>query len=207
MTQKKRPKANPETQNTAVIETEGLPSRKVKAGERYNENPFLDAMIVQTRDKRLTVARGSHIVDLGTGEVEGVTEIAQVIQVDREQFVKLFVKDLATWFDLTKTAQKTLVIVMRAMAARSINRDTLILDWDESFGQPKASFFRGVHELIEQQVMARAKLPGLYYVNPALIFNGDRARFIKEYRVRKTTPPDVKAREELEAHGQGRLIE
>ena len=82
-----------------LVETK---STKVSQATKYEKNPFMEAVVVKTRSKKLTVARGGMIVDQSTGEIEGLTEVAQVIEVDEGQFVKLFTKDLAIWFDLNK---------------------------------------------------------------------------------------------------------
>ena len=45
----------------------------------------------------------------------------------------------------------------------------------------KASYYNAMRELIQKGSSQRAPT-NLYWINPALFFNGDRVRFVKEYR-------------------------
>lgn len=44
----------------------------------------------------------------------------------------------------------------------------------KSFGMSKASFYRGLNELLEVCVIAKTEVPNQYEVNPNIIFNGKR---------------------------------
>ena len=46
----------------------------------------------------------------------------------------------------------------------------------------KASYYNAMRELIQKGFIAESTNPNLYWINPALFFNGDRVRFVKEYR-------------------------
>jgi hypothetical protein len=178
-------------------------SKKSKA-IKHKENPFLESAIttVKTRKKRLTVAQGSTIIDNETGEATAETVIAQIVEVDEGQFVKLFTKDLEMFFDLSSAALKTFGLILKAVQTDAINRDRVYLNYsDEEFLQTfklsKSVFYLGIAELIEKKFIAKSTLTNLYFINPALFFNGDRARFVKEYRVKQgeaTLDEQVKAR-------------
>lgn len=43
------------------------------------------------------------------------------------------------------------------------------------------TFNRGLRELLDKGFIA-PKTPGLFWVNPALFFKGDRVRFVREYK-------------------------
>ena len=156
---------------------------------KYKENPFLakDVIKVSTRKKRLTVAKGGTLIDNETGDVEGITEIAQVVEVDDGQFVKMFTKDIELFFDLSAAAIKTFGLILKITQTEAINRDKVFIDYKESgqlaaFKLSTAVFYRGINELVEKQFIAKNITPNWYFINPSLFFNGDRARFIKEYR-------------------------
>jgi hypothetical protein len=168
---------------TDIIETK-------KTVERHESNPFLvNAVLnVKTRKKRVTVAKGGTIIDNETGEAKAETVIAQIIEVDEGQFVKLFTKDLEMFFDLSSAALKTFGLVLKTVQAEAINRDKVFIDLKtkgvlESFKLSRAVVYRGIDELIKKQFLARTLTPNIYYINPNLFFNGDRARFVKEYRI------------------------
>lgn len=169
-------------QNIFKIEEKNeAPSLKKVA--RFKKNPFMESLMVKTKSKRLTVAAGSKLI--GRNGEQSLTTIAQFISVDESQFVKVFLKDLAIWFDLSRPAIKTLGVIMWAMK-ESIGKDIISLDFHDveegGFKMSKYTFFRGISELIDNGVIARHIRPSLYFINPAIIFNGDRVRFVREYR-------------------------
>ena len=44
------------------------------------------------------------------------------------------------------------------------------------------SFYRGIAELIQRGLIAESDITGKYFTNPAIYWNGDRARFITEMK-------------------------
>jgi hypothetical protein len=161
----------------------------VRNATKYEVNPFLESLTVRTRGRKMTVARGSALVDMATGEIEGVTEIAQIVEVDKGQFVKLFTKDLAVWFDLNKAGMRVFGALLSVVQSSAIGRDLIYFDHAsesaKSFGLNKATFYRGIEELLAKGFVARHKSAGWYFTNPSMFFNGNRARFVKDYRVKR----------------------
>ena len=196
-------------QQTEVIDLT-KPSRGLKQATKYEVNPFIDSLTVKTRGRKVTVARGSTLMDMSTGELEGVTEIAQIVDVDEGQFIKLFTKDLAIWFDLNKVGMRVFGALLTVVQNSAIGRDLVYFDHGsdsaKDFKISKASFYRGMDELLEKGFIARHKAAGWYFTNPAMFFNGNRARFIKDYRVKKqldlfeeAQPPALEASNEQKA--------
>lgn len=160
----------------------------VRNAQRYAISPFVERLVINTRGRKVTVARGSTLIDMATGEIEGVTEIAQIVEVDAGQFIKFFTKDVVTWFDLNRSAMRVFGALLATVQRESIGRDLVYFDHKneltQQIGMSKQTFYRGVEELIEKGFIARHKSAGWYFTNPAMFFNGDRARFVKEYRVK-----------------------
>ena len=50
-------------------------------------------------------------------------------------------------------------------------------------------FYRGIKELVEKKIIAKSVDKIVFYINPAVFFNGDRARFVTEV---------IKKKEEIE---------
>lgn len=180
-----------EQKNEVTLQTDLFSEAKkgVRHAQKYELNPFLDGFTVKTKGKRVTVARGCSLIDRSTGEIEGVTEIAQIIDVDEGQFVKLFTRDIAIWFDLNRSALRVFGVFLITIQNNAIGRDLVfvdhISDHAKEFDMSKQTFYRGVDELITKGFIARHRSAGWYFINPAMFFNGNRARFIKEYRVSK----------------------
>lgn len=152
----------------------------------HRKNPFLDTTIIKTRSKRLTVARGSTIIDSQTGEIEGLTEVAQIFRVDEAQFVKIFTSQIRAFFDLGHGAYKLMQVVLALSQKSPPHTDRIYMN-PETLPEelPKIStsaFYRGLAELLEKKFLARVESDRhWYFINPALFFNGDRVRFITEY--------------------------
>ena len=49
----------------------------------------------------------------------------------------------------------------------------------------KAVYYRGLKELLEKKMIAKSVKRYIFYINPAIIFNGDRARFVKEIKIKE----------------------
>ena len=159
---------------------------------RYKQNPFLDFLDIQTAGKRVSVnVMGSDdnvLVNQATGEVKG-TVVTTFKQVDDEQFLKLFTKNIAHTFDLKAAGIKALSVLAFAMQDR-IKCDRVTLDMylvadfieahkdrDPPIKLSESTFMRGLKELENAQIIAKAQKRGDYFINPAFIFNGDRIAF------------------------------
>lgn len=182
-------------------------ARGVLAQQKHEKSPFLDKLEISTKGRKVTVARGSSLVDLETGEVSGITEIAQVVQVDDEAFIKLFTKDLAVWFDLSRAGLRVFGALLTTVQTLAIGVDIVFFDVRSeslaAFKISKTTFYRGLDELIEKGFIARHLSAGWFFINPAIFFNGDRARFVKEYRRKSKIKTEAEKIEE--AIGQQRL--
>lgn len=165
-------------------------SRK-RAVERYDRNPFMAEISgMQTRKKRVTVKAGKVIVDGETGQYEDVAEIVSVHNVDNEQFVKVFTSNLKQFFNLRPTTYKLLQVLLYQLG-RTKDRGEVYLSMkvaEEYFietAQPtvgSTAYYAAMNEFIEKGFIAESVKAHLYWINPSLFFNGDRVRFVKEYR-------------------------
>lgn len=157
----------------------------------YAENPFVESSTVTTRRKRTVVVKGGKaIVDSDTGQTEDLAEVVMVREVDDQQFVKLFTANLKVFFDLSPVAMKLLQVVLHQVQ-RTPNHDQIMLNlalveayFTSTHQSPlsKTSFHRGIRELLDKKFLAESVLTGLYFINPHLFFNGDRVRFVQEFR-------------------------
>jgi len=157
----------------------------------YVENPFLDPATITTRRKRTVVVKGGKaIVDAETGQIEDMAEVVMVREVDDQQFVKLFTQNLRLFFDLTPGAMKLLQVVLHQVQ-QTPNSDKILLNLSlvedyfarsEQGAMSKASFYRAVHEMLDKKFLAESAITGLYFINPNLFFNGDRVRFVQEFK-------------------------
>lgn len=164
-----------------------------KDAPRYQANPFMGEVHIKRGSKKLTVGRADTLVNQETGEILA-TEISVIRQVDRTEFVKLFSEGVKRFFELSPSGAKLLAYVLKVVQeVPGTDRITLhFMDYMERFpgdqtGMKKTTFYRGFTELLSKGFIAQSVVPNLYYINPKLFFNGDRAKFVTEYRINEET--------------------
>jgi hypothetical protein len=164
-----------------------------KDAPRYQANPFMGEVHIRKGSKKLTVGRAGALVNTDTGEINA-TEISMIKQVDRTEFVKLFAEGVKRFFELSPSGAKLLAYVLKVVQeVPGTDRISLhFMDYMERFpgdqnGMKKTTFYRGFTELLSKGFIAQSVVPNLYYINPKLFFNGDRAKFVTEYRINEET--------------------
>ena len=155
----------------------------------HEENPFLAEAFAEVRvgRTRTTVGRGKHVTD--DGEEVSHSEIVKVRKVDKDQFVKVYARSLKEVFSLTPSAMRIIGYLMFEMQ-KVKGAVGVHLNWfsaDKFFSgtdvkMSRASFNKGMRELLDKDFIAESESPSLYWFNPAVFFNGDRFRVITEYR-------------------------
>lgn len=183
--------------------------------EVYAKNPFLTFTVTATK-KKMTVSKGSVIT--GTTEdgenVSVETTIAQAKLVDSDSFIKLFTGQVSAIFDLSSSGIKLFTVLLQE-AQKGIGGDMVFLNPSIVSDLAKANgksisaptYHRGINDLIAAKIIAPASLAtGWFYINPAIIFNGDRARFVTEYYTPKKEKIANKNQQQLrfgvESHDQ-----
>ena len=190
---KTKPKTEPEPPPAAKAETQLVTTKTASSYPTFRQNPFVEQTVIKTRSKRLTVARGSTIIDASTGEIEGLTEVAQIFRVDEAKFIKVFTSQISAFFDLGQGAYRLMQIVFAITQKIPPHTDRIYMN-PETLPEdlPRISnsaFYRALAELLEKGFLARVESDKhWYFINPSLFFNGDRVRFITEYRKVKTDP-------------------
>lgn len=168
------------------------PTGGVKALPKHKSNPFMSDVTYKRGVRRTVVKGGKAIIDEKTGEVEGVAEIVQQVDVDAERFVKLYTSDLKTFFSLSLTAQRFLRVVLEQVqntpqSDRITLSVPLVVDYFERHKEKppaRQTIYNAVQEMVLKGFLARSELyTDQYFINPSIFFNGDRVRLVKEYRI------------------------
>lgn len=196
------------------IEANSTPLRTLKSRKRgmaaYAENPFIEPSTITTRRKRTVVVKGGKaIVDKETQQTEDLAEVVMVREVDDQQFVKLFTQNLRVFFDLSPVAMKLLQVVLHQVQ-RTVNNDKIMLNlalveayFTQTHQDPlsKTSFHRAIRELLDKKFLAESVISGLYFINPHLFFNGDRVRFVQEFRRKRADADHARLTDQMRRHG------
>lgn len=174
-----------------MVKNEIEKSTKVTDFPTNTENPFLKQVVEEVQGhiiKRSQMSTGStkkailQAVDPETGESVGYTSFVRQIEVDDDKFTKVYASNLQAFFNLSKTGVRVLAYVFTCM---HISRDTILFDIDEAMKytgyKAHRSVYDGLAELLKAEIIARGKKDNIYYINPMIIFNGNRINFIRQY--------------------------
>lgn len=184
------------------------PISRKKSRDIYKANPFVAAskgFCVNVR-KNLTLVAGELEIKDKSGEEVNAGVIGKIEEVDTEEFVKLYTKNIGMLFDLSARGQKALIAVFCAVQASRDQAHIYLpyhyaVEYYEKLGIQKVpsrtTFSMGITDLIKMSFLAgHYGGDGWYWINPNLIFNGDRIRFVTEYKLKsKEELPDKKALE------------
>lgn len=181
--------------------------------KKYRENPFVGdgrfAIPMRMKGDLVDTAGPLQVVS-GDGETVAVAEIRKRRIVDTERFVKLFVGQLDAFFDLKPGSVRLMTALIDELSqARYAHGDQIYLNYgrvreyfEKRRAKPpaKATFFAAMTELTEKGFVAPSVDTNLWFVNPAIFFNGDRVRFVTELQRKRKS-----RMQELEAAGQTKL--
>lgn len=162
--------------------------------EVFLDNPFVEAFTIQVKKKSMTVAAGLEITDTEKNEVKAGA-VAVFKEVDTEEFLKIYTNNVRNIFELSSTAQRILMPLMLEIQRSAKNVAHLFFSYADAVNNCKilgvkpmsqATYNRGVNELIERNFIAvNAKGINWYWINPNILFNGDRIRFIQDYKIKR----------------------
>lgn len=156
---------------------------------RHRENPFWEPSEVKVGKKHIKVAGGVHVGEEGDSVQHSGVHI--VHEIDKEEFVKLYTKNMKVFFDLKPSTQKVLQVVLHAVQ-RTPNTDSIYLHWlsaeeyieEHGIKISRASFHNSVKELLTKKFIAESVEPHRFWINPHLFFNGNRMTFVNEFRIK-----------------------
>ena len=174
-----------------------------KRGDRHKENPFIINAASNTKSgvKRIVDKSGNRmmVVAEDTGEVVAPAGFWQTQEVDKTQFVKLYVNGVKAFRDLSGAGTKVFE-VLYLKVQEATGKDFLYISFVEIDQQvtpmSKATFMKGMKELIIKGFIAESMAQNKYYLNPDYMWNGDRLAFVKDY-IKKQSPLE-KSTDQLE---------
>ena len=160
----------------------------------FADNPFIENLCIEIRKKGITVAAGLSISDKDSNEIKAAA-VATFKDVDTEEFLKIYTQNIRQIFELSLTAQKIIMPLMLEIQRNAKNiahvyfslkiaqKNCLELGLKTISQQ---TFNRGINELIENSFIAMNDIgTNWYWINPNILFNGDRIRFIQNYRIKR----------------------
>lgn len=149
-----------------------------------DKNPFIKEILeieISTR-KRMLAGKSDSLIVNKEGEVIGQQVFAILEKVDKKSFTKVYKSGWLGMFDLSKAAIKVFSYIT---IASKPNKDRVFFDMKECKEHTSYKTHQpintGLAELIEKGFIARTDKSYLYYINPTMFFNGNRATLIARY--------------------------
>lgn len=165
--------------------------KKLTEFEKNTENPFLKQAVEQVNNNivkkyKTATKTGQNAIlqalDPNTGELVGHTQFIRQIEVDEEQFAKLYLSNFSAFFDLKPQAIRVFGYILTQLTP---NKDEFIFDREDCMEytgyKSDKSVFIGLTSLLNNEIIARGKTDYKYFINPMIAFNGNRITFAKTY--------------------------
>lgn len=157
----------------------------------HNANPFMSKIVEHIDDSKHRKVIGhsfQDVVDVPTGNItkQRILVLGEQKVVDKQEYAKLYMGEIQRFFGLSKSTLKMLDYVMQNIR---YNEDRICLyypDVKNRLGVTKGVMYSSIRQLIKTDIIARASTPGCYYINPAVVFKGDRIAIVRQYMMDST---------------------
>ena len=162
----------------------------VKRFPMHEANPFGETTIIKKKNSVMGLGPMDAVINTETGEIKGHQRLVISKKVDGAQFVKVFTENLQQIFNLQPPSIKVLFYFIQKAGK---DRDIVDFDIDECMKtcqyKSNKSIFAALADLLENELIARAYNAREYFINPGIIFNGNRLTVVHDYhKVNKAEP-------------------
>lgn len=150
---------------------------------RHEKNPFLkDSLDIKTVNKTISVSHRPITLNENNGK-ETTTAFVHIKRVrDKEKFSKIYPAFIHALYSLSQRATHILFYFVESLQQ---NSDKVFFNMEECKGilgySTHIPIYKGMAELIEKGIIAKADSPNVYYINPKMVFNGDRLIIVNEF--------------------------
>ena len=157
---------------------------------KNKENPFLKEAVEQIQQsivKKYKNTSGSSRNAIlqavnSDGELVGHTSFIQQIEVDEEQFTKIYLSQFSAFWNLKTQAIRVFGYIMTKLVPKQDLFSFFLDECMEYTGyKSEKSVYIGLASLLQNQIIARGRNDSHYFINPMIAFNGDRVTFAKTY--------------------------
>lgn len=162
---------------------------KLSSMEMHKENPFIRQTLVKMGDALISKKVVASNKDEGAilkamdsdGQILGNTVFMRNKTVDEEQFAKFFFAGFKAFFDLKPASIKVFGFILKQLKP---NSDEFLFFIEDCVSETKYSvstIYKSLGELCAAGIIARGRDELIYYINPMVVFNGDRVTFATTY--------------------------
>lgn len=161
--------------------------------EKNETNPFVEKAIQDVQiAKKYRSTSGTdqrailQAVDPTSGEVLGHTMFIRQIEVDEEKFTKIYLSQFESFWELPNNAIRVFGYIMSKMKPKDDKIEFRLTEcMNYTKYKTKKPVYEGLAALIGSEIIARGYNEYVYFINPLVIFNGDRVSYVKTYIKKK----------------------
>jgi hypothetical protein len=160
-----------------------------KVVEKYTSNPFMahaaEVMKKGWKPVYMKPEEGTGILT-SDGEVKGAM-LVFTKPIDSTGFLQVYAEGIGAILGLKSPGRTVFLLIYESLYGKQgMEKTEIILNYSllpERFKgkTSERTFSRGINECIKAGIIAQSVAIGLYYVNPAYIFNGNRFNIINQY--------------------------
>lgn len=132
-------------------------------------------------------------MDDKTGEVLGNTAFFRNKTVDEDQFAKVFFAGFRAFYELSKSTIRVFLFISKQLRPNNDEFLFFIEDCAEDTQLAHSTIYKAIGELCKANIIARGRSDEQYYINPMVVFNGDRVTFATTYIRKNYHREDVRA--------------
>lgn len=167
------------------MDKNGNTNKKLSELPMNSENPFLKQALAKLGNalvsKKVLGANRDEGAILkavdGDGQILGNTVFMRNKTVDQEHFYKFFDQGFKAFFDLKPASIKVFHYLISLLKPNTDEVVFLVDECKKATGCGTTTIYRSLTELCNAEIIARGKSDFLYYINPMVVFNGDRVTF------------------------------
>ena len=157
---------------------------------KNKENPFLKEAVEQIQQSIVKkykntsgTSRNAILQAVNSeGELVGHTSFIQQIEVDEEQFTKIYLSQFSAFWNLKTQAIRVFGYIMTKLVPKQDLFSFFLDECMEHTGyKSEKSIYIGLASLLQNHIIARGRNDSHYFINPMIAFNGDRVTFAKTY--------------------------
>jgi hypothetical protein len=179
------------------IESSSKKIKGISSFAKNRTNPFfdqaLDNISIVKKKQWISSTKNAevHTIIDKSGEAVGHTAFMRFIEVDEEKFAKMYLSQFENFWDLPKSAIRVFGYIMKQLQPK---KDKFEFFYDECQEYTKYNslqpIYNGLTGLISNGIIARGYNENTFFINPLIVFNGDRVTFAKTYIKKKKNNPD-----------------
>lgn len=158
---------------------------------KFKKNPFIfedtDKAVLKIElptktKKKIIVSSELGVINVQTGEVEGGNFLWKNVVVDEEKFAKIYMSEISVLYNLTKTGFRALSFILNKLEP---NKDLVYIYYPEMQDycnwKVRKTCNQGLKELTASKIIAPSLQPGFWFINPHIVFNGNRLTLVSNY--------------------------